>query len=343
MTPRTVALNVIDQILITSVTTRQLTLDEIKQRGIVLDSDSYLAFEFTIGMKLESKAVTISFPAVFDRQSVPVPQSLVPPTVSRTDVPVPTFMPVLPQVDGGTPDADGKRPALSTEDGRPITIPSVIVIPGNVGYLKEMFSAQVFVANGAPVGTPLTLHDIVGKVTLPNGPDNEPGTTDDPLSLARTDTGQRDTLAVRGVGADGLPNTPDDVDVLHPGEQGQAEFLVVGEHEGFAELSFDINAKLDGLPIGTVSVSGKARGGVLVRNLSVALDSAALSGMHLVGDASQHIDTLRPGDSATLEFKFTSQRTGQAVTTCRRPAWPVRTPALRTPSRARFHHSRSRR
>ncbi len=351
VTPRTVALNVIDQILITSVTTRQLTLDEIKQRGIVLDSDSYLGFEFTIGMKLESKAVTISFPAVFDRQSVPVPQSLVPPTVSRTDVPVPTFMPVLLQVDGGTPDADGKRPALSTEDGRPITIPSVIVIPGNVGYLKEMFSAQLFVANGAPVGTPLTLHDIVGKVTLPPGPDGDPNNTDDnPLSLARTDTGQHDTLPVRGVGADGLPNTPDDVDVLHPGEQGQAEFLVVGEHEGFAELSFDINAKLDGLPIGTVSVSGKARGGVLVRNqfydmtftapavvradepfsiyttvtnigqaigndISVALDSAALSGMQLVGDASQHIDTLRPGDSATLEFKFKSQRTGQVVTT----------------------------
>jgi hypothetical protein len=349
--PRTVTLNVLDQILITSVSTRQLTLDEIKQRGIVLDSDSYLGFEFTIGMKLESKAVTISFPAIFDRQNVAIPQSLVPPTVSRTDVPVPTFVPVLLQAEPtGSGGGDDKRPALTTEDGRPITIPSVIVIPGNVGYLKQFFSAQLFVANGAPAGTPLTVHDITGTITLPKGPDDEIGTIDDPLTLAQTETGVHAMLPVRGAGADGLPGTPDDVDVLHPGEQGQAEFLVVGEKEGFHKLDFDIRAQLDGLPIGPVTVRGAASGGVLVRNqyfdmtfttpavvradepfsvfvtvtnigqaigndITIALDSAALSGMRPDGDVTQHIDTLRAGDAATVEFKFRSQRTGQVVAT----------------------------
>ena len=65
--PRVVAIEVIDQVLITSVKTRPLTLQEIKDKGIVLDKDDYLAFEFTIGLKLESKAVNLSFPVVFDR------------------------------------------------------------------------------------------------------------------------------------------------------------------------------------------------------------------------------------------------------------------------------------
>ena len=72
--PRTVAIEVIDQVLITSVRTRPLTLQEIKDKGIVLDSDDYLAFEFTIGLKLESKAVNLSFPVVFDSQGVRVPE-----------------------------------------------------------------------------------------------------------------------------------------------------------------------------------------------------------------------------------------------------------------------------
>src|SRR6185503_3952716 len=70
--PQTVIVKAIDQILITSVKTRALTLDEIKAKGIVLDSDAYLGFEFTLGLKLESNPVNISFPVVFDRQGVPV-------------------------------------------------------------------------------------------------------------------------------------------------------------------------------------------------------------------------------------------------------------------------------
>jgi hypothetical protein len=42
-----VPVQVIDQVLVTSVKTRPLTLDEIKQKGIVLDRDDYLGFEFS--------------------------------------------------------------------------------------------------------------------------------------------------------------------------------------------------------------------------------------------------------------------------------------------------------
>lgn len=43
--PHTVPIDVVEQVLITSVKTRPLTLQEIKDKGIVLDSDDYLGFE----------------------------------------------------------------------------------------------------------------------------------------------------------------------------------------------------------------------------------------------------------------------------------------------------------
>lgn len=342
--PRTVTLNVLDQILITSVTTRALTLDEIKARGIVLTSDDYKGFEFTIGMKLESKPVTFSFPAIFDHNNIAVPQPLVPPQVSRESVPVPLFVPVLLQPDA--PTGGGKRPPLTFDGGPEITIPSVLVIPGNVGYLDQFFSAQLFVANGAPIGTPLTVHSVTGKITLPTPADPD----HPPLKLALTETGVHDTLPVRAVGLDGQPGTPDDVDGLNPGEQGQAEFLVQAKEEGFYTLKFDIHAELEGLPVGPIGISGAATGAVLVRNpyydmtftlpsvvradepftmfatitnigkgigndVTISLDEQALSHLRIDGDRVQHINTLMPGDAATIEYRLIPEVTGKAVAT----------------------------
>ena len=82
----------------------------------------------------------------------------------------------------------------------------------------------LFVANGAPGGSNLTVHEITGTIKLPD--EGREGTLDDPLSLPATTRGlQPATQAVRGVGPDGEPATPDDVDVLKPGEQAQVEFV----------------------------------------------------------------------------------------------------------------------
>jgi hypothetical protein len=346
--PSAVDIEVIDEILITSVTTRSLTLDEIRQRGIVLDADDYLGFEFTLAMKLESTPVNVSFPVAFNRAGVAVPAFLTPPSVARSGVVMPTIVPMLLEARPTGAEAGGPSIPLTLEGGQEIRIPSVLVIPGNVGYLKQFFSAQLFVANGAPVGARLTVRDVTGTIALPAGQDHVVGTTDDPLALAQTETGVHATLPIRGVGLDGLPATADDRTELGPGEQGQAEFLIRGDLEGFHTIGFDISAALDGLPIGPVTVTGKASGGVLVRNpyfditftapavvrdgepfslfatvtnigqgiandLNVALDSAALSGLRLVGSSTQQIDTLRSGDAETLEFQFVSERTGQVV------------------------------
>ncbi|HKY34350.1 MAG TPA: carboxypeptidase regulatory-like domain-containing protein [Polyangiaceae bacterium] len=355
VSPAEVAVKIIDQVLVTSVTTRPLTLDEIQEKGIVLDSDDYLAFEFTIGMATGSESVNFSMPVVFDRQGVPVPTPIAPPAdPPRLGVNIAAPQPMLiPAMLKPSAEQIAEIPdlALKMPDGRPIQIPSVLVIPGNVGYLKQFFSAQLFVANGAPSGANLTLHEVTGKVKLPPGADLELGTADDPLALPETIRGpQPETMPIRGLGFDGEPGTSDDTVRFRPGEQGQAEFLIRGEQEGFHSLEFDIEATLEGLPIGPVTITGQARGGVLVRNpffdmtftipsvvrqgetfsvfatvnnigqgiandVHVTLDASALAGAVLVGEGSQRIDTLRSGDSKTLEYQFVAQRSGQVLAT----------------------------
>jgi hypothetical protein len=277
--PRHVPVKVIEQVLVTSVTTRPLTLDEIRAKGIVLDSDDYYAFEFTLGLKLESKPVTLTFPVAFDRQGVPVPQYITPPAPpTREGLPLPTIIPILFEVDQG-PDgpAGSERLPPMPSGGGEIRIPSVIIIPGNVGFLMQFFSAKLFVANGAPVGSGLSVRGITGTIALPLGPDQvkglnpKTGKNDDPLALPMLlrdgqEIPQPETMPVRGVGPDGEPGTADDIDTLAPAEQGEAEFLILGKAEGFHTIDFDIRAVLDGLVTGPVKIKGKASGAVLVRN-----------------------------------------------------------------------------
>ena len=219
ITPSRVEVEVIEQVLITSVITRPLTLEEIKAKGIILDNDSYLGFEFTLGIALDSKRVDFTFPVVFDNRGVAVPQPLLPGSEPEraTMPPLTTIVPMLLK-----PGDDGAMPSVRLPNGKmeEVRIPSVLVIPGNVGYLKQFFSAKLFVANGAPGSSNLTVHDVTGTIKLPAGNDHVRGTSDDPLMLPDTTRGPQPlTMTVAAHGADGLPGTADDI-VVPPRRAG---------------------------------------------------------------------------------------------------------------------------
>jgi hypothetical protein len=351
VTPSTVPVKVIDQVLITSVTTRPLTLDEIKAAGIILDGSDFLGFQFTIGLATQSNATTISFPVVFGPNGVPIPQPILPPgPPARDSVPIPTIVPVLLSL------TDLQGNVVSSNDIKfpgggsgPVRIPSVLVIPGDVGFLKQFFSAQLYVSNGAPGGSGLTVHDLTSTINLPPGDDAVGGTADDPLSLPNTKDGpEPPTKNVMGAGPDGKSGTADDVNNLNPGDQAQAEFIIRGEKEGFHQISFDIHGILDGLATGPVKITGNAQGGVLVRNpffdltfavpgvvrsgeqfkvyvtvknisqsiansVQLTLDASRMSGATLLSDQTLTIDTIAGGDAKTLTYTFKSLRTGQVV------------------------------
>src|SRR5258708_34792266 len=58
VTPSTVTVKVIDQVLVTSVQTTPLTPDQIQAMGVVRDSSSYTVFQFTIGWQISSKLIS---------------------------------------------------------------------------------------------------------------------------------------------------------------------------------------------------------------------------------------------------------------------------------------------
>ncbi len=342
--PRRVTLRVIEQILVTSVATRPLSLDEIRERGVVLDASAYLGFEFAVTLKLESTPVQFRFPAVFDRQGVPIPIPLAPPPEPlRSVVSVPQLVPVLLRPAAAEGDPDGAPPDYGLDDlpgAGPARIPSLLVIPGSVGYLKQFFSAQLLVGNGAPAGAGLVVRDVTGTLRLPPGADGQPGTADDPLALPELESGpQSRTLAIR---------TEQGSAELGPGEFGRAELVLRGELEGRHDVDFDIRAELDGLPVGPVPLEGGAHGVVLVRNayfdvtftlptvvradeefsvfatvtnigqgtgndVKMTLDGSRLSGARLLSAPTQTIASLVPGDAATLEYRFRSEVTGEVV------------------------------
>ena len=67
-------------------------------------------------------------------------------------------------------------------------------------------------------------------------------------------------------GADGAYGGGDDIEQLHPGETGRAEFLVEGLKEGLHTMDISITAKLDGFAAGIMDITGTATGAVLVPN-----------------------------------------------------------------------------
>ena len=228
-------------------------------------------------------------------------------------------------------------------------IPGVIVIPGNIGFLDQFFSVMLMVSNAAPAGSNLVVSNLTASIVLPPGDDTVVGSADDPLIMAQTAGGESPrTRPVSQPGPDGVLGTADDVLTLGPGETGNAEYLVEGKREGSHAVTMNIQGTLNGLPIGPVPIAGQAVGAVLVRNptysltfvhpdavqtgepytldvtvtntsqspanfVSINLFPKDIIGAALVGDPSQHIDFIAPGDTATVSFDLVANVTGKVT------------------------------
>lgn len=228
-------------------------------------------------------------------------------------------------------------------------IPGVVVIPGDIGFLNQYFSVMLMVGNVAPDGSNLVVKDLRAEILLPAGKDNVAGSGDDPLKMAMKDGGESPRIqAVVQPGPDGKLGTADDVASLAPGESGNAEYLVEGRREGSHTVEMEISGMLYGLPVGPVPVRGRAAGVVLVRNptftltfthpdivnageeysldvtvtntsespanfVSINLHQQHLGGADLVDptQSSKEIETILPGDSATVSFDLRSKVSGK--------------------------------
>ncbi|MEW6684164.1 MAG: carboxypeptidase regulatory-like domain-containing protein [Nitrospirota bacterium] len=286
--PNVVQVESFEKALVTQVTTRQLTAQEIADRGIAIDASNFNVVNFTAALSFQSRPVQLQIPIavpVIGRSEIEEP----PPTnlgdlaaVVQTGpqgqpIPVLNRDEVIPNLQIQTFQLDSIQGSVDKDPQFP-PISGIVVIPGSIGYLHQFFEATLLVTNGAPASSALSIRDVQAAIVLPTGLDRIAGTDaapgDDPLrAVGTTATGgvPLRTLPVRAPGPDGQFGTPDDVEVFGAQQTGQVAFTLEGLKEGTHSIEFAITATLEGLPRGPVQISGKATGAVLVRNPNFAI------------------------------------------------------------------------
>lgn len=339
-----VSITVIDELLVTSVSSRPLTADEINERGISIDEDNFTTLSFAIGMLVASEPVEIEVPIAF-----------------------PTGQSAADEGGGGAEILDTSSferlgiPNLSVSGfslSRPVdqdggggsgsnVINGLMIIPGNIAFLNQFFSVLVVATNIAPDGSGIFLENTQATIALPFGDDAiyDGGEGDDPLRVAETDPqGIQTTLAL--LADDGEDN-------LRPQQSVAAEFLVEGLREGTHVVQFEIQGDLvtPGFEQAT-PLLGVATGVVQVRNPTFAislshpevvrqaesyrlfavvtntstspanyfrlsLDANGLMGARLADGEipSRETDVLLPGQSIALDFAMIAETTGEVRAT----------------------------
>jgi hypothetical protein len=167
-----VEIQVIDEVIVSEVTTRQLSSEEIAERGIVIDEDNFTVFDFAVALSIEETEILLEAPVIVpNTPGVAVPRLpnarpifTRPEGIQVPSLDIPNF-----QVEGLMiqPIPEG----LDRPDPTLPGLPGLIIIPGDVGFLNQFFSAILIVGNVAPDGSNLTVTDLSASITLPPGDD----------------------------------------------------------------------------------------------------------------------------------------------------------------------------
>ena len=285
--PNLVPVRVFDEVLVSRVTSRPLTYDEIVEKGIYIDESNFRVVEFEAAFVIDGNTVPVRFPVVAPKftesvELVPVAEleeKLAEAAVLNRQIGATAELPKEFEVAQLNIEIQGINfEVVDPGEDEPLglkvpPIPALMVIPGNIGFLNQFFSVQIFTENAAPSDSDLSVYNIDATLILPPGPDQVPASDyanpgDDPLRFARIgeDRVIQPVQRIVRPGPDGEVGTDDDIPRLRPGQSGQAEFLVEGLQEGLHVMDLDLIADMDGLAAGPVKVRGKAAGSVLVRN-----------------------------------------------------------------------------
>jgi hypothetical protein len=322
----------IRDVIITEVKSRLLTLDEIREKGIVVGNNNFKVYNYSIGLQLDSEIKKFEFPMLYNSQGITIPTiggGVGGGGISLPGMNISGFSLEMPEIDlpGLPPD----------EESRPQPIPGVLIFNNDVAFLNQFFSVIFIVSNNAPDNSPLTLENLTASITFPEGlreaettPPHIPGTS----------------IPVRCPGPDGKIGTADDLDIILATFSGMAEFLAEGLKEGPHIVKVDFAGTLSGLPIGDVPVKGSACGMVIVRNpefsitfthpsvvregeeydifvtmtntspvaanlVSLTMPASRLVGTQLLGDETVSFETIGPGESETAAFHLLSLETGR--------------------------------
>jgi hypothetical protein len=168
----------VSDILKTSVSVRQLSADELRQRGITVDGRNYEVYEYTFVFGLKDQLVQVPYIVAVDSRThefINIPQQEGSLPTPKQPGPPPRFDPPAVYTGGleQPPDGPGSVPAPDpfygegdTSRRKPI-IPVAIVIPTNFGVLHQFFAVIINVTNNAPAGSDIKLDSINATLDSP--------------------------------------------------------------------------------------------------------------------------------------------------------------------------------
>ncbi|MGK2860043.1 MAG: Ig-like domain-containing protein [Thermoanaerobaculia bacterium] len=233
--PSACAINVSNK-LKTSVTVRQLTADELRERGIVVDARNFDVYEYTFTFILDDGTpVVVPYTVVVDprtHQMLPITRETpykLPPVGSVTP---PRWTPPamltfsLDQPEAGSLPPAPPDPRDPAKPSRP-SIPAALVIPGNLAVLHQFFAVSLNVANGADTGSPVELENVSATIHAPSQ-----------LRVEKSEPSVASGQAVPILG----PGP--DANVLTAQQQGDAEWTVEGLSAGTYTVNVDVRATM---------------------------------------------------------------------------------------------------
>lgn len=338
--PASLDLACLGEVMLTQVTSSPMTLTELQAAGVQLQPGDYQGRKFEMVLAVGSQQISLSVPV-----AIPVYNGLLNPAQGGS--PGGTLQiaslgpgPGLPQLSvvmaDLAPPSDPftlSRPELSFKLHN--NFKAILVIPGSIGYLKQIYKVNVVVFNALDADSPYRITHLSATWRPPAGLDGQVGTSDDPL------TGVAGEALIQAMaGADGTSSS------LGGGQSASATFHIEGNREGSHPLDFAISGQFEGGDLQTpIALSGLAQGKVLVQNptfslmlvhpevvrrgqaytleahltntsqtlanaVSLTIDKAQLSNVQLLSDPTQQAGTLLPGQTAVLTFQLQSFVTG---------------------------------
>lgn len=226
-------------LLQTSLSVRQLTPEEIRARGIVVDARNYDVYEYSFTFLVNGEEVVVPFPVIIDPRThvitpvveekdygLPNPvKNVVPPRWTPPEI-IPFEFPDLTAEPIQDP---GQQPRERTANPTRPRIPAALVIPNSLAVLHQFFAVMLTVTNGAPDGSTARLEDVAAqlKIKVPTA-----------LRAVKSTPSVAFGQAVPVVD----PNTG--VTVLIAQSKGEAEWVLEGLKPGTHTVEVDITATL---------------------------------------------------------------------------------------------------
>jgi hypothetical protein len=331
--PEKVEIHVMD-VVVTSIETRPLTLEEIREKGIVFTDENFTAYNFSVGLMVESQEVIYDFPVVYSPSGIQILDTGTQGTASTgmgvaigggSTVPFILELPAMENVESDISSVEGG------------SIPGLLIFNNDIAFLNQFFSVMFIITNNAPEGDELTLKNLQATLELPEGL-REAETNPPRLAGA--------PIQVKCPGPDGKIGTADDLDIIIATFSGMAEFLTEGLEEGTHIVKVNFTGTLSGLPSGDAEVKGSATGAVIVRNpefsvtfshpsvvrageeyniyvtltntspvaanlVSLTMPASRLIGTSILSEETVSFETIEPAESETAKFRMLSLETGR--------------------------------